>query len=155
MEQCEVCGNKYDKPITVTRDGKTHVFDSFECAIHMLAPTCEHCGFRTHLGGPMWGGPLHNPAFIQRMLDLLPELDPAIYGTIPRIEGMLTTARDEMLLPRTDGSPAEHSTDAVSNGTDADTTDSKDAATGLIPRLPPQDNRHNAKQNHSINMLLT
>jgi hypothetical protein len=22
------------------------VFDSFECAIHALAPTCEHCGVR-------------------------------------------------------------------------------------------------------------
>jgi Rieske Fe-S protein len=24
--------------------GATHVFDSFECAIHALAPRCEHCG---------------------------------------------------------------------------------------------------------------
>ena len=24
----------------------THVFDSFECAIHALAPTCAHCGCR-------------------------------------------------------------------------------------------------------------
>jgi hypothetical protein len=23
--------------------GKTHTFDSFECAIHILAPTCNHC----------------------------------------------------------------------------------------------------------------
>jgi hypothetical protein len=23
--------------------GNVHVFDSFECAIHRLAPTCEHC----------------------------------------------------------------------------------------------------------------
>ena len=25
---------------------KCHVFDSFECAIHALAPSCEHCGVR-------------------------------------------------------------------------------------------------------------
>ena len=24
--------------------GKTHIFDSFECAIHALAPACAHCG---------------------------------------------------------------------------------------------------------------
>jgi Rieske Fe-S protein len=24
--------------------GKKYVFDSFECAIHKLAPTCAHCG---------------------------------------------------------------------------------------------------------------
>jgi hypothetical protein len=30
----------------VTRDGRAHVFDSFECAIHALAPTCVHCRCR-------------------------------------------------------------------------------------------------------------
>ena len=46
MAVCEVCGNDYDKTIEVVRDGETHVFDSFECAIHSLAPTCGHCGCR-------------------------------------------------------------------------------------------------------------
>lgn len=58
---------------------------------------CEHCGFKTHLAGPMWAGPLHNPHFIQRILDTLPKLDPEVYQTIPRIEGMLTTAMEEDL----------------------------------------------------------
>ncbi len=44
MPQCEVCGNDYDKAFQVQMEGSTHVFDSFECAIHALAPTCEHCG---------------------------------------------------------------------------------------------------------------
>jgi hypothetical protein len=44
MPVCEVCGNDYDKSIEIVRDGSTHVFDSFECAIHALAPRCEHCG---------------------------------------------------------------------------------------------------------------
>lgn len=26
--------------------GKTHNFDSFECALHALAPSCAHCGVR-------------------------------------------------------------------------------------------------------------
>jgi hypothetical protein len=43
---CEVCGNDYDKAFVVVRDGETFVFDSFECAIHRLAPVCEHCGCR-------------------------------------------------------------------------------------------------------------
>lgn len=43
---CEVCGNVYDKPIELTQNGKSHVFDSFECAIHALAPQCAHCGCR-------------------------------------------------------------------------------------------------------------
>ena len=46
MAKCEMCGNDYDKAVTVTMAGKSHVFDSFECAIHMLAPTCAHCKCR-------------------------------------------------------------------------------------------------------------
>ena len=43
---CEVCGNQYDGAFVVTMDGASHTFDSFECAIHALAPTCAHCGCR-------------------------------------------------------------------------------------------------------------
>jgi hypothetical protein len=43
MAQCEVCGNEYDKSFQVIAAGDTHVFDSFECAAHKLAPRCEHC----------------------------------------------------------------------------------------------------------------
>lgn len=46
MAQCEVCGNEYDKSFEVMMAGQRHVFDSFECAIHALAPQCEHCGCR-------------------------------------------------------------------------------------------------------------
>ena len=44
MPRCDVCGNDYDKAFQVTAGGATHTFDSFECAIHRLAPACEHCG---------------------------------------------------------------------------------------------------------------
>jgi hypothetical protein len=46
MATCEVCGNDYDKSFEVTKAGESHVFDSFECAIQALAPTCGHCGCR-------------------------------------------------------------------------------------------------------------
>ena len=46
MATCEVCGNDYDKSFDVTIGGKTHTFDSFECAIQALAPTCPNCGNR-------------------------------------------------------------------------------------------------------------
>ena len=41
--RCEVCGNTYDKAFSVEMRGESHVFDCFECAIHALAPRCEHC----------------------------------------------------------------------------------------------------------------
>ena len=46
MAQCEVCGNDYDKSFEVIAGGRKHVFDSFECAIHAVAPTCVHCQCR-------------------------------------------------------------------------------------------------------------
>ncbi len=46
MAQCEVCGNEYDKAMEITVAGATHTFDSFECAIHAIAPVCEHCGVK-------------------------------------------------------------------------------------------------------------
>jgi hypothetical protein len=46
MAVCQVCGNDYDKAFEVRLGGRSHTFDSFECAIHALAPTCRHCGVR-------------------------------------------------------------------------------------------------------------
>jgi hypothetical protein len=47
MARCEHCGNDYAKSFEIrTADGTTHAFDSFECAIHVLAPTCAHCECR-------------------------------------------------------------------------------------------------------------
>jgi hypothetical protein len=47
MAKCDNCGNDYDKAFRITGfDGKTYTFDSFECAIHSLAPLCRHCGVR-------------------------------------------------------------------------------------------------------------
>ena len=45
MATCEVCNNDYDKAFSITQaDGTTSTFDSFECAIHKVAPRCAHCG---------------------------------------------------------------------------------------------------------------
>jgi len=46
MAKCEVCENEYDKSFDVVVAGTRHTFDSFECAIHALAPVCPHCDCR-------------------------------------------------------------------------------------------------------------
>lgn len=46
MAKGVVCGNDYDKSFQVTMGGHSHTFDCFECAVHRLAPVCEHCGCR-------------------------------------------------------------------------------------------------------------
>ena len=99
---CDVgCGAWSVQYFARLKEKKAKNGDMFYTHTSALAPSanmlCEHCGFKTHQAGPMWGGPLHNPHFIQRILDMLPSLDTNIYGTIPRIEGMLNLALHEHL----------------------------------------------------------
>ena len=44
--RCETCGNDYDKSFEIDLGGTRHVYDSFACAIHALAPACAHCGVK-------------------------------------------------------------------------------------------------------------
>ncbi len=46
MARCDTCGNEYERSFEVRVDGQSHTFDSFECAIHELAPVCGGCGCR-------------------------------------------------------------------------------------------------------------
>ncbi|KAL1965430.1 hypothetical protein VTN77DRAFT_5686 [Rasamsonia byssochlamydoides] len=116
------CGAWSIQPLTNTRQRLDKKGEP--CYQHSLAqgpvstPHCEHCGFKTHLAGPMWAGPLHNPHFIHKILNMLPELDRDTYQTVDRIEGMLTTALEEDLdlcassketSPAADDGPAQSS----------------------------------------------
>ena len=95
------CGAWSIQHLARTKERRAKNGDTFYNFTSALAPStnihCEHCGFKMHHAGPMWGGPLHNPHFIQRILDMLPDLDKSVYGTIPRIEGMLSIALHETL----------------------------------------------------------
>jgi len=46
MGRCDVCGNEYSKLMEVRIGNTRGAFDSFECAIHAMAPVCAHCGCR-------------------------------------------------------------------------------------------------------------
>ncbi|KAJ5550729.1 tRNA (guanine(26)-N(2))-dimethyltransferase [Penicillium sp. DV-2018c] len=95
-----------------------------------VGPQCEHCGSKTHLAGPMWAGPLHNPHFIQKILDMLPGADPDTYQTCARIEGMLTTALEEDL----DLAPSQSET-STSNQPAPETKSQQDVEyPAIIPR---------------------
>lgn len=105
-----------------------------------VTPNCEHCGFKLHLGGPMWAGPLHNSHFVQRMIDKLPHLDKDVYATTARLQGMLTVAlQEDLTLPVSD-------TTAPSTFTTQDSNPAPESAQApilsahsplLIPRLLP------------------
>ncbi|MCJ1226402.1 RNA methyltransferase tRNA(m5U54)methyltransferase [Toensbergia leucococca] len=123
-EGCGAWTTQYLAQTREKKDKKEGTFFKFSLAQAPSAtPHCEHCGFITHLSGPMWGGPLHNPYFIQRILDLLPSLDHETYATIPRIQGMLSLALHESL----DDPPPSPTTAPI---------------TTPLPRLPPSTLSH-------------
>ncbi|KAJ4308364.1 RNA methyltransferase tRNA(m5U54)methyltransferase [Neodidymelliopsis sp. IMI 364377] len=70
---------------------------------------CRHCGTKTHIVGPMYGGPLHNIGFVERVLAQLNEVDYKTYPTMDRIEGMLRTALEEVTF----GVKSNNQTDKV------------------------------------------
>lgn len=59
MATCDMCGNEYDKTFTITQGDRTGTFDSFECAVHAMAPTCDHCGCRVLGHGVEAGGQMY------------------------------------------------------------------------------------------------
>ena len=60
--------------------------------------SCEHCGSKMHVSGPMWAGPLHNATFVEKLLNDASAADESLYQTKPRLEGMLDTALNELVV---------------------------------------------------------
>ncbi|KAE8377689.1 S-adenosyl-L-methionine-dependent methyltransferase [Aspergillus bertholletiae] len=130
------CGAWSTQPLTQTKprlDKKGNPFYHYGFAQGPMAnTTCSHCGMKTHIGGPMWAGPLHNPHFIRRILDMLPEADRSIYQTVDRIEGMLTTALEEDLSPN---DSIKNSNSELTASKTKDVALNEDPA--IIPRMDP------------------
>jgi hypothetical protein len=59
MARCTGCGNDYDRSFIIQKDGHAYAFDCFECAIHVLAPSCDHCGCRVIGHGVEQGGAIY------------------------------------------------------------------------------------------------
>ena len=83
------------------KSGKAHHWKHVYAQGPSANENCEHCGMKTHIGGPMYAGPIHSADFIRKILSELPNVDKEIYQTKDRIEGMLTLALEE-LLPEPD-----------------------------------------------------
>jgi hypothetical protein len=62
MGKCEVCGNDYDKAFTATKDGRSRTFNTFECTIQALTPSCSHCGCKVVGHGVEKGGAARSTA---------------------------------------------------------------------------------------------
>ncbi|WQF83541.1 Putative tRNA methyltransferase, Trm1 [Colletotrichum destructivum] len=101
MYNCPGCSAWETQPMVRTRPApKKKEGYFYKHGLSQGPPTdshCKHCGSSMHIAGPMYSGPLHNPDFIQGILDLLPTVDKSVYQTTSRIEGMLQTAMEEYL----------------------------------------------------------
>ncbi|KZT67746.1 N2,N2-dimethylguanosine tRNA methyltransferase [Daedalea quercina L-15889] len=59
---------------------------------------CLECNSPLHVAGPMWSGPIHDTAFVGKVLDHV-EASSNSYGTSARMKGMLTVAKEELGRP--------------------------------------------------------
>ncbi|KAJ2814272.1 RNA methyltransferase tRNA(m5U54)methyltransferase, partial [Coemansia sp. 'formosensis'] len=54
------------------------------------------CQSKLEVGGPCWLGPLHNKDFVERMYNSVSSADSSMYGTQPRMKGMLKVILEEL-----------------------------------------------------------
>uniref|UniRef100_A0A672YYC2 tRNA (guanine(26)-N(2))-dimethyltransferase n=1 Tax=Sphaeramia orbicularis TaxID=375764 RepID=A0A672YYC2_9TELE len=60
-----------------------------------VGPDCGHCGQRHQMGGPIWAEPIHDSAFVQKVLSAVSG-NPTRFGTSKRIEGVLSMVTEEL-----------------------------------------------------------
>ena len=51
-----------------------------------IGPSCDQCSSKFHLGGPLWTAPIHDTAFVNRLLKSIKEC-PKLFNTSERIVG--------------------------------------------------------------------
>lgn len=55
--------------------------------------TCEHCGHKHRLGGPIWSANIHDMDFVSRLETIVQERE---FGTKKRMQGMLALVSEEL-----------------------------------------------------------
>ncbi|XP_073960468.1 tRNA methyltransferase 1 isoform X2 [Choristoneura fumiferana] len=97
--QCVGCDNLTLQPLGGFKPNPSeknpHQTKAYLPAGPPVAELCEHCNQRHHLGGPIWSAPIHDEAFVSRVLTHVQE-NPHLFGTAKRIEGVLSMVREEL-----------------------------------------------------------
>ncbi|CDO96258.1 unnamed protein product [Kluyveromyces dobzhanskii CBS 2104] len=101
---CSGCGSYHTQPLGRQQERETKKGNKFTKFSLAQGPPvdrhCSYCGSVHHIVGPMYGGPLHNKEFVDRVLRINKEdHKDDTYGTRKRIEGMLTLAKNELSAP--------------------------------------------------------
>ncbi|KAJ2931359.1 hypothetical protein H1R20_g5737, partial [Candolleomyces eurysporus] len=96
---CSSCQSFYNQPLgrvmEKKHDKSGHVNHLLKTHQNTIPAKCEECEGALHVAGPMWNGPLHDQAFMEKMLEHV-DNNSDHYGTYARMKGMLTVAKEEL-----------------------------------------------------------
>ncbi|KAK4053978.1 RNA methyltransferase tRNA(m5U54)methyltransferase [Microbotryomycetes sp. JL221] len=100
---CHTCQTPTLQPFGRVAERKNPKSNNINYSYHApsgppVGDNCAECGGKHNIAGPMWSGPLHNKQFVDEMLQFVKE-HPDDFKTSPRLEGMLTVARNELEAP--------------------------------------------------------
>ncbi|KTW25646.1 N2,N2-dimethylguanosine tRNA methyltransferase [Pneumocystis carinii B80] len=97
---CSGCYTFYNQPIGKTSPSKNlNTYKHFNSQGPIVNPNCEFCGFKLHISGPMWSGPLHDKEFVKSALNILESESIDIYETLPRMKKLFLIIEDELVNP--------------------------------------------------------
>ncbi|KAG9290032.1 hypothetical protein G9A89_010338 [Geosiphon pyriformis] len=91
---CTGCQTYYLHPM-----GKVSEKGNFSPMTNSINYNCDFCENKFHIGGPIWGYPLHDKTFLSRILSHIKDSNIEVYNTQARMLGMLTVASEEIDSP--------------------------------------------------------
>ncbi|KAK7054830.1 RNA methyltransferase tRNA(m5U54)methyltransferase [Paramarasmius palmivorus] len=62
----------------------------------LVSEKCPECESTLHVAGPMWSGDIHDTGFVSKVLEHV-EANQTRYGTVTRMRGMLTVAKEVLI----------------------------------------------------------
>ncbi|XP_067626113.1 tRNA (guanine(26)-N(2))-dimethyltransferase [Eurosta solidaginis] len=98
--QCTGCDTYTLQPMGIV---KSKISDKGNAEVKFGIPTgpnvntnCAHCSHKHHMGGPLWSHPIHDPTFVEELLQIIEEKPLCDSGTQRRLKGVLSVVCEEL-----------------------------------------------------------
>ncbi|KJA27360.1 hypothetical protein HYPSUDRAFT_212530 [Hypholoma sublateritium FD-334 SS-4] len=96
---CATCQSHYEQPlgkmVMKTSESGNVNLNFKTSAGPPVSEKCPECKSNLHLAGPMWSGALHDVNFVTKVVEHVGKKEDH-YGTVSRMKGMLTVAKEEL-----------------------------------------------------------
>ena len=106
---CSGCGAYAIQRLGVCTPTKGDNFKYLPATGPPVSARCEHCGFKHHIGGPIWAEKIHDRDFVDKLVRYVRTF-PDKFGTSARIIGMTSLVLEEL-----ENVPLYYVIDALSN----------------------------------------